>query len=294
MARFVLIGFVGALVASFASTAPAAGASAAVEAIAALNAVRRDGCGDASGVKVALRPDARLDAAAGAVACGRAPRDAIAQAGYRAVQSIVLEARGVAGRAQLARAIGRQFCAQATVADLRHAGAFRRSDDWWIVLAAPFAVPALDANKVGQRVLELVNQARAQPRRCGGRQYAAAAPLRWSAPLGRAAAAQARDLAARGVLSHSGRDGSTAGERVSRAGYAWRAVGENVAAGQRTAEEVVQSWLGSPGHCANVMNADFAEMGVAFATNAAAEAGIFWAQVFAAPDKRAAPARRAV
>ena len=72
-------------------------------------------------------------------------------------------------------------------------------------------------------------------------------------------------------------------QRVARAGYSWSVVGENIAAGQRDADTVVKSWLESPGHCANLMNPEYSEVGVAFATNASSAAGIYWAQVFAAP-----------
>ena len=58
-------------------------------------------------------------------------------------------------------------------------------------------------------------------------------------------------------------------------------VGENVATGQSTSEQVVAEWLDSPRHCANIMDGDFTEMGVAVASNAG---GVFWAQVFGAPQ----------
>ena len=61
----------------------------------------------------------------------------------------------------------------------------------------------------------------------------------------------------------------------------WRTVGENVATGQSTPEQVVAEWLDSPRHCANIMDADFTEMGVAVASNAS---GVYWAQVFGAPQ----------
>ena len=67
--------------------------------------------------------------------------------------------------------------------------------------------------------------------------------------------------------------------RAERAGYDWREIGENVATGQATAEQVVAEWLGSPHHCANIMGAEFTEMGVAFA---ASPSGVYWAQVFGA------------
>ena len=71
---------------------------------------------------------------------------------------------------------------------------------------------------------------------------------------------------------------------MRRAGYVWRSVGENVAAGQPDAETVVKAWLDSPGHCENIMSPNFREMGVAFATAPQGELRILWAQEFAAPQ----------
>jgi uncharacterized protein YkwD len=81
-------------------------------------------------------------------------------------------------------------------------------------------------------------------------------------------------------MDHAGSDGSTPAMRATRAGYAWRTVGENVATGQSTPEQVVAEWLDSPRHCSNIMDADFTQMGVAFAASAS---GVYWAQVFGAP-----------
>src|SRR5687767_2846426 len=81
-------------------------------------------------------------------------------------------------------------------------------------------------------VLALVNEARARPRRCGGKRLESVSALARSAVLDAVAVAHARDMAARGGMRHAGTDGSTPGERATRAGYRWRVVGENVARGQ--------------------------------------------------------------
>jgi uncharacterized protein YkwD len=170
---------------------------------------------------------------------------------------------------------------------MRDAGSYQRGQAFWIVIAEPFSVPKLDQAAVAARVLDLVNRARAQPRRCGNEQLSAVPALRASPLLARAASAHARDMADAGTMSHTGRDGSTPAQRVAHAGYAWSAVGENIAAGQRDADSVVKSWLGSPGHCANLMSPDYSETGLGFATNDSSQAGIYWAQVFAAPSASA-------
>ena len=87
------------------------------------------------------------------------------------------------------------------------------------------------------------------------------------------------------MLSHAGQDGSAPGDRAERAGYEWRTVGENIAAGQQTAEQVVAEWLESPRHCANLMDPDFTEMGVGYAFGPKSPKGVYWAQVFGAPRR---------
>jgi uncharacterized protein YkwD len=83
-------------------------------------------------------------------------------------------------------------------------------------------------------------------------------------------------------FSHTGRDGSTVDSRATRAGYRWRAIGENIAAGQMDADAAVRGWINSPGHCANIMSPAFREMGAAFVVNTQSSQGIYWTQVFGA------------
>jgi uncharacterized protein YkwD len=136
------------------------------------------------------------------------------------------------------------------------------------------------AEAVQAQVLALVNQARAQPRMCGAAPFGATRPLRLNTALQDVSATHAADMARYGYFEHTGRDGSRVSDRASRAGYAWRAIGENIASGHMTAAVVVQGWLKSPGHCANIMSTGFSEMGAAFAVNPKSHAGIYWVQVF--------------
>lgn len=140
-----------------------------------------------------------------------------------------------------------------------------------------------DSSAVGARVLALVNEARASARRCGWKRLPAAPPLARSAVLDRAALEHARDMASRGRMEHAGSDGSTPGERATRAGYRWGTIGENVATGQTTPEQVVASWLESPRHCTNLMDPAYAEMGIGFAADPGNAAAIYWAQVLGTP-----------
>ena len=91
-----------------------------------------------------------------------------------------------------------------------------------------------------------------------------------------AAQRHSTDMDTTGFMGHTGSDGSTLSLRVEREGYAWRALGENVARGYVTPEAVMSAWLASDGHCANVMNPAFDELGLGLE-------GWSWTQVFARP-----------
>eukprot|EP00775_Hariotina_reticulata_P007851 gene7851-8048_t len=118
-------------------------------------------------------------------------------------------------------------------------------------------------------LLNLVNAAR----QSNGR-----APLSLNTQLNNAAMAHSIDQAGRNTMTHTGSDGSDLGTRVTRAGYRWSTVGENVAVGQTSPSSVFQAWMNSPGHRANILNGNFADMGVAVATGR--DGRPYWTQVF--------------
>ena len=129
---------------------------------------------------------------------------------------------------------------------------------------------------VWNEMLDAVNEARSQSRTCGGTPFAAAPPLHWDDRLEAAARAHTEDMARNDHFDHVGTDGSEPGDRVRRAGYGWRRVGENIARHQRSVDEVVSDWLDSAGHCQQLMDPRFVEMG-------AVERDGYWTQVFGAP-----------
>lgn len=250
----------------------------------ALNALRNQGCVKGARAVAPLRENPALSRAAALIAGGRKLEDALKAVGYRAVRAAQITVRGAAGTAALTRAALGKSCNTALHGELTEAGFHQRGKVTWVVLAAPFSPPAAaQAGEVQARVLALVNQARAQPRRCGTESFAAAAPVQLNATLQAIAAAHAVDMARYSYFSHTGRDGSGVDDRASRAGYPWRAIGENIAAGQTQAEAAVQGWIKSPGHCANLMAPAYTEMGAAFAVNTSSSAGIYWVQVFGSP-----------
>jgi uncharacterized protein YkwD len=226
------------------------------------------------------------------LADGDSLRRAQIVAGYRAARSLWIEIGGPTDMASLERIMSRRFCAQLTQTALRNVGIHQQGNTLWVVLAQPFLTPpAQDAAAVRRGVLVLTNAARAQGRDCGRRFFPPAPPLALSPALIRAARAHSRDMAAHGFLGHGGSDGSNPGQRVTRAGYRWSQVGENIASGIGTARAVVAGWLSSPPHCANIMTAGFRQVGVAFAVNPASGPVIYWTEDFGAPLNPRRPPR---
>lgn len=130
------------------------------------------------------------------------------------------------------------------------------------------------SNDFATEMLNAVNTHRTQGCTCGNTVMSPVNPLTWSEALENAARRHAEDMEANDHFSHTGTDGSSAGGRISDAGYDWRTWGENIARGQRSITAVVEAWKNSEGHCKNMMSPDFKEMGAAQAEN-------FWVQVFA-------------
>ncbi len=136
---------------------------------------------------------------------------------------------------------------------------------------------AVPSGPVGE-VFTLVNQARAKSRSCGGQVFAAAPPLAWNDRLGNAAQGHSTDMAVNNYFSHTSLDGRTFVDRVKAQGYSFSSLGENIAAGQPTPAQVVAAWLNSAGHCKNIMNAKFRDIGIGRATGGSF--GIYWTQDF--------------
>ena len=90
-----------------------------------------------------------------------------------------------------------------------------------------------------------------------------AGPLRWDDRLAASALGYAEELAQRDTVSHEGQVLRTLSQRLRASGYAMRLGGENLAAGQSDLEDVLQQWLASPDHCANLMQPEFEDVGLA-------------------------------
>jgi uncharacterized protein YkwD len=134
-----------------------------------------------------------------------------------------------------------------------------------------------------KEMLTQVNNARSQARNCGTVNYKATAALSWNCTLEAVADAHSRDMGDHNFFSHTGSDGLSVGNRVTNAGYDWSAVGENIAAGQPTIDVVMNAWLDSPGHCANIMSPSYSEFGATSYAVSGSDYPIYWTQVFAKP-----------
>lgn len=132
--------------------------------------------------------------------------------------------------------------------------------------------------------LRLINQHRAAGASCGSRgSFAPTSALSAQAQLTSAAYGHSRDMADNNYFSHSSLDGRTPGTRVSAAGYSWSSVGENIAAGYGSMQAVVDGWMASDGHCANLMNPGFTQYGLACARNDASTYRLYWTLNLARP-----------
>ena len=182
------------------------------------------------------------------------------------------------------KAIQESFCKVVLDPQFVDIGVSQTGRDWRIVLARPLLAGRLgDWQAEGQKVLELLNGARAQPRQCGTQAFAPVAALTWNPALASAAESHSRDMANNNYFDHKDRNGGTPGDRAELNGYSGQQIGENIAAGQDTARKVVDGWLASPGHCANVMNPAFHELGAAYAVDPKSDAGIYWTALFGTP-----------
>jgi uncharacterized protein YkwD len=225
-----------------------------------------------------------LEQAAAAIAAGSELRPALESARYRATRAITIDLSGADVERQAAQMLEKDYCSQLAGADLREAGIHRAGDRILIVLAAPFS-PAvtLTGDAFAARMLELVNQARGEGRDCGGQRFAPAGPVRWNDRLAAAATAHSEDMARHNSFTHEGHDGSTPAQRVLRAGYGYRATGENIAGGPASPEGAMATWIKSPAHCAILMNPVYSDMGAAYVIERNSDLGVYWTQVFGTP-----------
>ncbi|MBK0378757.1 CAP domain-containing protein [Mucilaginibacter segetis] len=129
-----------------------------------------------------------------------------------------------------------------------------------------------------QEFLALINKTRKSGCNCGSTYMPPVPPLVWNNYLELAAKGHARDMADNHYFNHTSKDGRNMEDRIVLAGYIFKGyksfmIGENIAYGQNSIQEVMDGWFKSEGHCKNLMNPGFKEVGVA-------EDNRYWVQDF--------------
>jgi uncharacterized protein YkwD len=148
------------------------------------------------------------------------------------------------------------------------------------------------SNKFKKEFLKAINKTRQRGCTCGTTYMPPAPPLVWNNKLEDAAKGHAKDMAAEGYFSHTSKDGRDAMTRADNAGYGHEGyksftVGENIAQGQPTIADVMTGWINSEGHCRNLMNPDFKEVGI-WVTDT------YWVQDFGGREEFSAEMKRMI
>ena len=286
-----------ALLLTILATTLAAGARADV--LGAVAVVRAGGCGGRAPLAAPLQHSPMLDQLAARWAGGAALEPLATRDGY--TSGAVSGLRLSTAVASVPDRLSRAECTMLSSPVWHEIGGYQRGAATWLVLAAAAGKPAPQATFVRQgpntsplkgvvrtpdlsrRALQLVNDVRARGTRCGGRTFAPAPPLSLSGPLGSVALGHAADMAEHSYFEHQDLSGQSPADRVRAVGYREKLVGENIAYGPESVDEVMRGWLDSPGHCENIMDPRFAEMGLALATGHGSRHGLYWVQVLAEP-----------
>ncbi len=268
----------------------------------AVRVLREGGCGGTLPAAPQLHHNPVLDRSAEEWAVGRTLTQAVDLSGYHAVSAAGLHVRGPDG--EMLQLLERSGCKTLASQGLHEIGIYRRGFDTWIVLATgqevtarappkPAAAPKSPLSPIlATRALQLVNGVRAKGARCGKELYGPAPPVTLSGTLDTVAFGHATDMATNNYFEHEDLKGKTPSDRVRATGYQEKLVGENIAYGPKSVDEVVQGWLDSAGHCENIMDPRFVEMGLGYATSHDSKHALYWVQVLATPRNLAAVSTR--
>ncbi len=160
-------------------------------------------------------------------------------------------------------------------------GCGKNSEIVYVLASDSYRCEQFDVTR--EKMIFLINRARARSRNCGYKIFTPAGRVTWNPTLARAALDHSVDMATGNFVSHEGSDGSHVADRVEEVDYEWVSVGENISAGRESSEEVVAAWLRSPEHCENIMRQSFTEIGGACFHNKDTDNKTFWTVVFASP-----------
>jgi uncharacterized protein YkwD len=215
---------------------------------------------------------------------GGGMREQLKASGYAAVTVRSIRIVGAEDAEEAFDQLQNEHCGALLDAQYADIGISRARSEWQVVLARPVIDSRMGDNRsVGKALLAEVNAARARPRMCGRQRFAAARPLSWNPALGAAAQGHSKAMAYGNYFAHQDPDGDMPADRARSAGYRGRQIGENIAAGQSSPSKAMAGWLASPGHCANLMNPMFTQVGAGFASEARSDNGVYWTMLFGAP-----------
>ncbi|MDO8405855.1 MAG: CAP domain-containing protein [Pseudomonas sp.] len=211
-------------------------------------------------------------------------RDRLKASGYAAVTVRTLRVVGAQDADEAFDLFQDEYCGALLDNQYADIGVSRARSEWQIVLAQPVLDSRVgDSRATSKGMLAQVNAARAKSRMCGRQRYPAARPLSWNPALGAAAQGHSKAMAYGNYFAHRDPDGDGPADRARAAGYRGRQIGENIAAGQSSPGKAMAGWLASPGHCANLMNPMFTQVGAAYAADARSDEGVYWTMMFGAP-----------
>jgi uncharacterized protein YkwD len=151
-----------------------------------------------------------------------------------------------------------------------------------MIFIAPLSIAQsslrMSETKFKKAFLDRINDLRQRGCNCGDTYMPPVGAIKWNDELTAAAKEHTIDMSRRHYFSHESLDGRDLRARVTKAGYTYKgyhrwAVGENIAQGQRNIDEVMDGWIKSEGHCKNLMNAQFKEIGIY-------EYNYYWTQDF--------------
>ncbi len=128
------------------------------------------------------------------------------------------------------------------------------------------SVGSMTVSSYEKQVVDLVNQERAR---------AGLPSLKLNAELSRVARYKSQDMHNRGYFDHNSPTYGSPFTMMRNFGISYRSAGENIAYGQRTPQEVVNAWMNSAGHRANILNSSFTDIGVGYVAD-----GNYWTQMF--------------
>lgn len=154
------------------------------------------------------------------------------------------------------------------------------------------AQQSMSKQQFKQDFLTRINHLRENGCNCGTTHMPPAPPLSWNNILESAAFFHAKDMYKKSYFSHTSQDGRTSQDRIIAAGYNFKgyksyAIGENIAQGQQSIAEVMDGWIKSEGHCRNLMNPAFKEIGVSVYDN-------YWVQDFGGREPFSAEQQRLI